>query len=187
MNLRQSSKSHDHFNQPFTCHQPNCLVKPTPTSSACGYPPCFALRRGLPRALATKAVMYQEGEISIAQCSKCQESFPVFTFVADTDMVTSGCVALTGLDKSIALTMQAVNESNEQLEARAGSNYKVILVRYQETPIPKGLSFQEFRKLYKPPTSIYTCIYCGCDSKTINHETKEQFLSHGKIEILHGS
>ena len=33
------------------CHQPNCLVKPTPTSSACWYPPCFALRCGLPRAL----------------------------------------------------------------------------------------------------------------------------------------
>jgi hypothetical protein len=27
------------------------LVKPTPTSSACGCPPCLALRRGLPRAL----------------------------------------------------------------------------------------------------------------------------------------
>ena len=29
------------------------LVKPTPTSSACGCPPCFALRRGLPLALDT--------------------------------------------------------------------------------------------------------------------------------------
>ena len=35
----------------YCVHQPNWLVKPTPTSSACGYPPCFALRRGLPRAL----------------------------------------------------------------------------------------------------------------------------------------
>ena len=33
-------------------YRPNCLVKPTPTSSACWYPPCFALRCGLPRALA---------------------------------------------------------------------------------------------------------------------------------------
>jgi len=31
----------------------NCLVKPTPTSSACGCPPCFAPRRGLPRALGS--------------------------------------------------------------------------------------------------------------------------------------
>ena len=31
--------------------QPNWAVKPTPTSCACGCPPCSALRRGLPRAL----------------------------------------------------------------------------------------------------------------------------------------
>jgi hypothetical protein len=31
--------------------QPNILVKPTPTSSACWYPPHFVLRCGLPRAL----------------------------------------------------------------------------------------------------------------------------------------
>lgn len=36
----------------YCAHQPNSAVKPTPTSSACGCPPCFALRRGLPRALA---------------------------------------------------------------------------------------------------------------------------------------
>ena len=38
----------------YCAHQPNSAVKPTPTSSACGCPPCFALRRGLPRALAPK-------------------------------------------------------------------------------------------------------------------------------------
>ena len=31
--------------------QPNFSVKPTPTSSACRFPACFALRCGLPRAL----------------------------------------------------------------------------------------------------------------------------------------
>lgn len=39
----------------YCAHQPNSAVKPTPTSSACGCPPCFALRRGLPRALAFRA------------------------------------------------------------------------------------------------------------------------------------
>lgn len=37
--------------QPAFAPQPKCLVKPTPTSSACGCPPYFVLRRGLPRAL----------------------------------------------------------------------------------------------------------------------------------------
>ncbi|RZL97634.1 MAG: hypothetical protein EOO88_62275 [Pedobacter sp.] len=34
-------------------HQPNWLVKPTPTSFACWFPPCCALRCGLPRALGS--------------------------------------------------------------------------------------------------------------------------------------
>ena len=40
----------------YCAHQPNSAVKPTPTSSACGCPPCFALRRGLPRALARSKI-----------------------------------------------------------------------------------------------------------------------------------
>lgn len=38
----------------YCAHQPNSAVKPTPTSSACGCPPHFVLRRGLPRALAMR-------------------------------------------------------------------------------------------------------------------------------------
>ena len=43
---------------PAYAPQPNRLVKPTPTSSACWYPPHFVLRCGLPRALGlNKKVM----------------------------------------------------------------------------------------------------------------------------------
>ena len=37
-------------------HQPNWLVKPTPTSYACWFPSCFALRCGLPWALGQPTV-----------------------------------------------------------------------------------------------------------------------------------
>lgn len=37
----------------LSAHQPNRLVKPTPTSSACGCPPHFVLRRDFPRALGS--------------------------------------------------------------------------------------------------------------------------------------
>lgn len=47
--------------KPNICHQPNRLVKPTPTSSACGCPPCFALRRGLPRALGVLSFCSPKG------------------------------------------------------------------------------------------------------------------------------
>lgn len=74
--------------------------------------------------------MYQEGEFTIAKCTKCGETFPVFTFVADTDMVTSGCVALTGLGNKVALTEQIANEADSEIEARIGSGYKIVKVRY---------------------------------------------------------
>ena len=127
--------------------------------------------------------MYQEGKVRISKCSECSEEFPVFIFVADTDMVTSGCVSLTGLDKTIALTMCEPDETEADIELRLGENYKKIDVRYVEHPVPNNLSFQEFQKVYKPTTPIYKCIYCGGDATEIKQETKEQFLSHGKIEV----
>ncbi|UTW45414.1 hypothetical protein KFE80_00315 [bacterium SCSIO 12696] len=135
-------------------------------------------------ALAVKEAMYQEGEITISQCAKCGNKFPVFTFVADTDMVTAGCVALTGLSNSIVLTMCEPNEGIEAIEARVGSSHKVVRVTYKNTPTNNVGSFQEFLKNHKPATPIYTCIYCGGNAKAIKHETKEQFLRYGNIEVL---
>ncbi len=59
--------------------------------------------------------MYQSGEVSISECnSHVVKYFPCllkyFPFVADTDMVTNGCVALTGPDNSIILTMSGANK-----------------------------------------------------------------------------
>ena len=59
----------------YCAHQPNSAVKPTPTSSACGCPPCFALRRGLPRALAPKKTnlfspcLFKRHSVSQTLCS----------------------------------------------------------------------------------------------------------------------
>jgi hypothetical protein len=128
--------------------------------------------------------MYQEGEISINECSKCGGQFPVFTFVADTDMVTNGCIALTGQDNSIVLTMGGLNESYDDIEARVASNHKVVKIQFETESSNSNGSFQEFLKTYNPPTPTYTCIYCGGNAKTIKHETKEQFLSYGKIEVV---
>ena len=68
--------------------------------------------------------MYEEGEITIAECSKCGESFPVFVFVADTDMVTVGCFAFTTVDKAIILAEQLPGESLSDTEARLGPNVR---------------------------------------------------------------
>lgn len=132
--------------------------------------------------------MYQKGEVTIAQCKKCKETFPVFTFVADTDMATMGCISLSAKGNKIALTMQQSNETDSNIEARVGSGYKVVRVRYEDNnPSTKGMSFQAFRKVYKPATPIYSCINCCSDSETLKTETKEQFLASGTIEVVNGS
>jgi hypothetical protein len=132
--------------------------------------------------------MYQEGEVTIAQCQKCKETFPVFTFFADTDMVTIGCTSLTAKGNKIALTMQKPNEANSDIEARIGSGYKVILVRYDDKNLSNiNMSFQTFLQKYKPAKPVYTCINCGSDSEAIKIETKEQFLTYGTIKVVNGS
>lgn len=132
--------------------------------------------------------MYQEGQITIAKCRKCGNEFSVFTFVADTDMVTAGCVALSGPGNNIVLTEQDANESDSDIEARIGNGDGIVQVRYANSnQTPKGLSFQSFQKAHKPPVPIYSCINCGSDADEIKIETKEQFLAHGKIEVRHGS
>jgi len=131
--------------------------------------------------------MYQEGEISIVECSKCGESFPDFTFVADSDMLTIDCVALTGKDKSIVLTKRGSDEGCTEIESRIGFDFSIVKVRHVKQPTIGGMSFKKFRKQYKPPQAIYSCIYCGADSFVTKKETKEQFLSHGNIKVLNDS
>ncbi len=132
--------------------------------------------------------MYQEGRVSIVKCKTCMDSFPVFTFVADTDMLTSGCVALSAKGNKIILTMQATNETDSEVENRIGSNYKMVPVRYLDNgPSPVGMSFQEFRKVYRPRKAVYSCLSCGSDSEIVKTETKEQFLTYGKIEVTNYS
>ncbi|MGL1958648.1 MAG: hypothetical protein OCD00_15180 [Colwellia sp.] len=128
--------------------------------------------------------MYQEGEISICRCSKCDGEFPVFTFVADTDMVTSGCVALSGKNNSIIITMCNPNESVKAIESRVGLNHKVVEVSYENNNVGKIGTFQEFRKNYKPATPLYRCINCGSIAKVVKHETKKQFTTYGNIAVV---
>ncbi|WP_346837041.1 hypothetical protein [Microbulbifer sp. SAOS-129_SWC] len=98
-------------------------------------------------------------------------------------MVTVGCIALTASGNRVLLTEQMPEESVSELEERVGEGFKSVPVRYIEHPVDPGLSFQEFRKLYKAPEPIYSCISCGGDSRVIEKKTKEEFLTDGTIEV----
>ena len=127
--------------------------------------------------------MYQEGEIVISQCKRCDATFPVFIFVADTDMPITGCIALTAPGNRVLLTEQMPEESASEVEERVGEGFRSVPVRYIEHPVDPGLSFQEFRKRYKAPEPIYSCISCGGDSKVVEKKTKEDFLADGTIDV----
>ena len=132
--------------------------------------------------------MYQEGEINIIKCDSCGEEFPDFIFVADTDMVTYGCLSLTNKNKEIALTLAGEAESIKDVEERIGQGFHVLEVEYEDrTPSTKGQSFQDFLKTYKPPLPIYHCIYCHSKAFVNRTETKDQFLSHGVIRVFEDS
>ena len=141
----------------------------------------------LNKLLAAKDIMYQEGDITISECTECGERFPVFIFVADTDMVTTGCVALTGKSNDIILAIQGPEESLQDIEVRAGSNHKIVGATYEASAAAQTGSFQKYLKSYQPAVPTYTCVYCGGSAKVIKHETKEQFLNYGTIEVLNGS
>ena len=127
--------------------------------------------------------MFQEGKVAISQCENCNAIFPVFTFAADTDMVTTGCVALTAPGNRVLLTKLKPGEPISAVEERIGESFRLVSVRYFEHPVETGVSFQEFQKRYAPPEPIYSCISCGGDSRAIETKTKEDFLKSGTIEV----
>jgi hypothetical protein len=129
--------------------------------------------------------MYEGGYITNVECTDCGESFPVFTFEADNDMVTAGCIALTGIEeKDIVLTTMAADETTEVVKQRIGHGYKVAKIEYQvPRSQPATGSFQDFLKIYKAPVPAYKCIFCGGKTIAGMREEKEEFLKHGTIEV----
>ena len=51
-------------------------------------------------------------------------------------------------------------------------------------PGKPGVSFQEFRKSYQPPTASYTCIFCAGAADVVATESVSEFEAHNKIEVL---
>lgn len=128
--------------------------------------------------------MYEGGYISEVKCEDCGRCFPVFTFMADTDMVTHGCVALTGTERQdLVLTTMRPNESIADINQRIGPGYKVVEVEYKQAQNKTTGRFQDFLKAYQFPKAIYKCIYCGGEGIAIKEESKEEFMTHGAIEV----
>ena len=143
---------------------------------------------GLTQALGA-IKMFSDGQVNHVQCEECGESFPVYIFVADTDMPILGWVALTGTtDKDIVLAQLSSTESEAALAKLIGPNYKHVKVSFQEQAAgPTIGNFQDFLKTYKPAKATYGCIYCGGHAFETRTESQQDFMVHGKIGVRSGT
>ncbi len=129
------------------------------------------------------------GYVTQARCAACAECFPVFTFSADTDMVTYGYISMTNLKtKDIGVVSAASGENYEALVARAsvafgpGFGFSAPLIKPANGNA--GVSFQEFLKSYQPPVVSYSCIFCSGVASAVGTETVPEFRSHSSVEVL---
>jgi len=129
--------------------------------------------------------------------------FPTVLFSADTDMATAGWESLTSISRHEVVVTQLTAEEF-RATARDPSTYVQVenrvnatlgrddlrvpwLVRVEERgPQGAGLSFQEFRKVYRPPRLLYRDIL-ALDSlaEEQSRVSREEFEgSGGRLVVL---
>src|SRR5882757_6382536 len=116
--------------------------------------------------------------------------FPTVIMSADTDMVTIGWTSLSSTDlPEVVITRCSVDEDSNAplLESRVNSalgrkDFRVVtlLRSVDNNEALKGLSFQEFRQNYQPPTLYYKDILAA-EGEAIREErvSDEDFISAG--------
>ncbi|MDB5987172.1 MAG: hypothetical protein JWR16_2225 [Nevskia sp.] len=131
------------------------------------------------------------------------KQFPAVLFSADTDMVTAGWVALTSLEKQ-EIVVTELTPDEYRATANGSSGYLQVEKRINAAlgradlkcpwfvraegsgPSGKGLSFQEFRKIYRPPVIYYRDIF---QSDAVAREVSRVSLSQfeqagGKLVVV---
>lgn len=96
------------------------MVKPTPTSCACGCPPCFALRRGLPRALGP---VYKCAQVTRCKGSgKCQHRCKFIHPARGSHWSWQGCFLCLARFAHLAAPLPRENTDVRQRRFRAHSS-----------------------------------------------------------------
>lgn len=132
-----------------------------------------------------------------------KKRFPIVQFSCDTDMVTAGWVSLTSIENpEIVVTQLTVEESrltdkdserDLQVERRVNKalNRSDLRCSWQVRadevgPCAKGLSFQEFRKVYQPPNLFFRDILSeGALAEKVDCVTRAEFeRSGGRLMVL---
>ena len=112
-----------------------------------------------------------EGIVSVLLCRSCGKRTPHLTFNGDTDMVTIGLTSLSSITRNEIVVADAQGDELRDREGKAilgrvskqlkRDDLRVVrLLRAEEEEIKAGVSFQEFRKVYRPPSLIFSCPHC---------------------------
>lgn len=141
-----------------------------------------------------------EGEIELVECSACGASFPTFVFSGDMDSVTFGLEAATSVEPPFVV-LGELNEDElsagyspgrELFAKRMGRLFGALLTalevaRWVEGPSGEGMTFQQFRQVYRPSEPIYRCPKCGEEATVRAKRTPAGFVSEGgRLELSDG-
>jgi hypothetical protein len=142
-------------------------------------------------------VMRVEGEVLKLKCSSCEAEFPTFCFSGDTDMVTIGLESVSCLDPAgvVLGTLDqdelrvGVDQGREHFANRMsqllGTNLVALSVRHWiKEPSGAGMSFQQARRVYRPPQPIYSCPKCFGEAQVAStHEPADFIAQGGRLEL----
>jgi hypothetical protein len=134
------------------------------------------------------------GSIAVMRCSMCGASVARFEIETETDVGGVGfCSGGLCNDLDVVVGQLDLREWTEferstssHLPARIAQatrsdSYRVLRVLRieQPEPPPAGVSFQEFRRLYKRPVVIYRCPCCGDGEGKETEMTMDAFRARG--------
>jgi hypothetical protein len=141
------------------------------------------------------------GTILSLRCEACGSVFPHFLFLGDGDSSTAGLCSASRCRKDEVVIAEvdssewgalAVAESSS-IEARLMKEFsladlKVVrLLRVEHGASAAGSSFGDFRKAYKPPIQIYSCVCCvNGEARSIEAVEVKRFEDSGGRILLSG-
>lgn len=153
----------------------------------------------------TASVRLVEGTVLSLCCESCGARFPHFSFSGEEDSDTAGLYSATSPRSNELILAEAESsewtvlasgdlEAIKAIESRLSQQFVrddlriVRLLRTeQQQKSAAGLSFAEFRKTYKPPILVYSCISCPAGESRVQEElTVNSFRKSGGNILLSG-
>lgn len=141
-----------------------------------------------------------EGTVLMLRCRTCSAVFPHFLFSGEQDTDTDRLCSASACDTIEVVVAEATADewndlahgSVSVLQARLSSqlardDLRVLRILRVEPGknSGKGASFQDFRKEYSPPITIFSCACCGGDSEATEEITVDAFQkAHGRLHVL---